>query len=143
MRVIEAAAWLQYTGLESWPITLFANYSHNLEAERSATFNASKESDAWNIALEIGDKKKYAKLGLGWWHIEANAFPAMFIDSDLLDGRTDRKGLMFYVSRQILKNTDLNVQLFRSDAIDERINITQAISDAKRVRLQADMVFKF
>lgn len=143
MRVIEAAAWAGYDGIENWPMALFANYSHNLEAATSATFNASKESNAWNVAFEVGDKKKYAKLGVGWWHIEANAFPSMFIDSDLLDGRTNREGLMFYASRQIMRNTDLNLTLFRSDAIDDSILISQGVKDAKRIRIQADMVFKF
>lgn len=143
MRVIEAAAWVGYDGVESWPMALFANFSHNLEAATSTTFNAGKESDAWNVAFEAGDKKKYAKLGIGWWHIEANAFPSMFVDSDLLDGRTNREGLMFYVSRQIMRNTDLNLTLFRSEEINDEITLLQSIKDAKRIRIQADMVFKF
>ncbi len=143
MRVIEAAAWVGYDWHEDWPMAAFAAYSHNLEAARSATFSAGKESDAWNVAFEVGDKKKYAKLGIGWWHIEANAFPSMFVDSDLLDGRTNRQGLMFYASRQIMRNTDLNLTLFRSDEINDEITVIEGLEDAERIRIQADMVFKF
>lgn len=143
MRVIEAAGYVKFGGVENWPMALFADYSHNLEAASSAAFNAGKDADAWNVSFEIGDKKKYAKLGVGWWHIESNAFPSMYIDSDLLDGKTNREGLMIWASRQLMKNTDLNLTLFDSSEIDSKVALAQGIKDARRVRLQADMVFKF
>ena len=143
--VIEAAAYIEYAGVENWPILLYGDYSRNTQAEDSALFpGASQQGSAWGIGVEVGDKKKYVTLGTGYWHIEANAFPSMFIDSDLFDGFTNRKGWAIYGSRTILKNTDVNLTLFISDEIKDLLPpFATSVASAQRMRLQADMVFKF
>jgi hypothetical protein len=96
------------------------------------------------VGLEFGDKKRYVQLGTAYVHLEANAFPSMFVDSDLFDGRTNREGWMVYGSREIFKNTDLNLTAFLSDAIEEDLPaFDDSVPGAHRVRLQADVVVKF
>jgi hypothetical protein len=143
--VVETGAYLTYGGFDAWPITLYGTYAQNLDAETSDLFaGAGSEETAWGVGLEVGDSKKFAKLGAGYWHIEANAFPSMFIDSDFLDGRTNREGYTFYGSRQILGNTELKLTLFVIDEIqDELPDFGASVSNAERFRLQSDIVFKF
>lgn len=144
LRVAELAAYLTWAAHESWPITLYGDWSRNLDAESSILPGTGSEDTAWGIGLEVGDKKKVVLVGVGYWHIEANAFPSQFIDSDLLDGFTNREGFAVYGSREILRNTDLNLTLFLSDEIESEIPaFATSARDAERIRLQADMVFKF
>jgi hypothetical protein len=145
LRVGELAAYLTWAGCESWPVTLYGTWARNLDAEDSTLFpEADEEDQAWGLGLELGDKKRYAMLGAGYWHIEANSFPSQFIDSDLFDGRTNREGFAFYGSRAILANTDLNLTLFLSDEIEgDSPAFDESVESAERVRLQADLVFKF
>jgi hypothetical protein len=161
LSVMETAAYLKLGLIEDWPITLYGTYSTNLDAEGGngtflldtdgdglpdttvTTAGASSDGEAWGIGLELGDKKKYAKLGFGYWRIEANAFPSQFIDSDLFDGVTNRSGFAVYGSRQLFANTDLNLAAFFSDEIRSSAPYAVSVSNAERVRLQTDIVFKF
>jgi hypothetical protein len=141
-RVIQTSGYVKYDGVQDWPMLLYGEFVKNVEA--ASTPVASEEDTAWSIAFEVGDKKKYVKLGFGWWHYEANAFPAQFVESDLFDRKTNREGPVFYASRRVMKNTDLNLTLFSSKEIDGGIiPASDSVSDADRVRIQADMVMKF
>jgi hypothetical protein len=125
-------------------ITGYGTYARNLDARTSKLFpGAGAEDTAWGVGLEVGDSKKFVKLGAGYWHIEANAFPSMFIDSDFLDGRTNREGYAFYGSRQILRNTEIKLALFVTDEIQDEAAFAASVRNAERLRLQSDIVFKF
>ena len=144
--VKEVAAYLRWAGIEDWPVLVYATYARNFDAESSTLFPGIDEEDAaYGIGAEIGDKKKWVKLGLGFWHVEANAFPGRLTDSNLLDSRTNREGWAVYGSRSILDNTDFNVTLFfGSDAIDDDLpGLASSVANAERVRLQTDLVVKF
>jgi len=144
--VIEGAAYLQARFIEDWPITLYADMSGNLDAQSSSLFpEADSDGDlAWGVGAEIGDKKKVALIGVGYWRIEANAFFSQFIDSDLFDGETNRKGFVFYTARQILPNTEVSLTAFWSEPIaNELPAYAESVAQADRVRVQADMIFKF
>ncbi len=67
----------------------------------------------------MGDPKQIALLGIGYYRLEADFAPAMYIDSDLTDGVTNREGWAFHGTRQIFPNTELSLSLFLSDAIEE------------------------
>ena len=68
----------------------------------------------------------------------------MLVESDLYDGETNREGWLVYGSREIFKNTDLNLTAFLSDAIEkETPAFDDSISGAHRGRLQADVLVKF
>jgi hypothetical protein len=144
IRVFHLTGYAKYGGVEDWPMMFFGEWSKNFEAVSSAVANAGSADTAWGTGIEIGDKRKLVKLGFGWYHIEANAFPAQFIDSDLFDGKTNREGAAIYASRTIMKNTDANLTLFYSDVIDSDIEpAKESVTDSDRVRIQADLVFKF
>jgi hypothetical protein len=143
--IVATGAYLRCTCFEDWPVTLYGSFSDNLSAESSSMFaGAGKESIAWAVGLELGDKKKYAQVGAAFVHLEANAFPSMLVDSDLFDGRTNREGWVVYGARQIFQNTDLNLTAFLGDVIeDDQPTFDDSVPGAHRVRLQADVVVKF
>jgi hypothetical protein len=143
LKVIETQAFFA-TGLGSIPLVVSGGYSDNTSAAASVIYEGvEKNSVAYNFGFELGAKKKALLGGLGWYHIEANAFPAQFIDSDLLDGYTNREGLLFFLAKTVMKNTDLGLQFFRSDAIETGEGFGESSKNSKRNRLQIDMIYKF
>jgi hypothetical protein len=141
-------AWFEFTGIDDWPILVYGSVVNNFSAQSLASSNVGKEGLGWSAGLEIGDKKKYAMLGAGYFLIEANAGPARLIDSDLFDGFTNRKGWAVYGARQILANTDLKFTLFLGEALKDDITIDgelyePALEDSDRIRLQTDVIVKF
>jgi hypothetical protein len=149
MAVLEAQAFVEFGESENWPVTAFGGVSNNQDAsetmfeEETDNLTIDKESMAYNAGVQFGSKKKTVLLGAAYYHIEANAFPSQFIDSDLLDGHTNRKGVLVYFKRRILSGTDFNVQFFRSDAIEEGNVFVDSVKNSKRHRIQVDLVYAF
>jgi hypothetical protein len=144
MGVFETAFYVRVTCFDDWPITAYGSFSNNIDAQSSVLFpGAGQEDTAWSTGLEFGDKQKYVLLGAMYAHLEANAFPSMLVDSDLFDGRTNRKGWIVYGSRQLFSNTDLNLSAFLSEAIEKRMVFDDSVPGAHRLRLQADLLVKF
>lgn len=143
LQVVEAQAFVG-TELGSVPLVLSGGYSNNNSATASVMDEGvAKNSVAYNIQIEAGAKKKALLGGIGWYHIEANAFPSQFIDSDLLDGHTNREGVLIYLAKTVMKNTALGLQFFRSDAIDKHESLGESVKNSKRNRLQIDLLYKF
>jgi hypothetical protein len=149
----ELAAYFKWAGLEGWPILVFGHYARNFDAESGGTnlagdagAGASDEDTGWGAGVEVGDKKEYALLGAGYYAVEANFWPAQFTDSDLFDGFTNRKGWTVYAVRQIFTNTDLSLELFHSEAIEDDFppfDESLLGVDPERYRLRTDVQVKF
>jgi putative porin len=141
----DLAVYLRLDGIEDWPILVYGQIAKNFDAQSSDLFgSAGKEDLGWGLGVEVGDKKKLFSLGVGYFALEANFWPAQYTDSDLLDGFTNRKGWAFYVSKEILPNTELGVQLFVSDEIrPSTSSFATSLSGSDRVRLQTDLLVKF
>lgn len=141
----EIGAYATWNGFEAWPITLYAHLASNFSARSSSeTPEAGAESLAWTVGLEIGDKEEWVELGVAYLHLEANAFPSQLVDSNFLDGVTNRRGLAFSSSRRILPNTDLNLSLFVSDAIEDALpDFADSVDGSQRLRLLTDLVVAF
>jgi hypothetical protein len=138
----ELGFYLRWSRCERWPLTVFAHVSANFSAE--SVPGTSEEERAWGAGVEVGDKTQLVALGAGYWAIEANAFPAQFIDSDLFDGVTNRRGFSLWGTREIWKNTELNLEVFWSEPIEEDAAIFgESVEDAERIRFRSDLVFKF
>jgi Putative porin len=138
---IELSAYARSTHSAEWPVLLHAHYTKNLDA---ASLPGEGEQDTgWGVALEVGDAKQYALLGVGYYGLEADFSPALYIDSDLTDGFTNREGWAFYGTRQVFSNTELTLELFLSDALDESPLFATSIVGSERVRLRSDVVVKF
>jgi hypothetical protein len=126
--------------------TAYGGYSNNLSAEAPASATTyGKENRAFNVGAQIGSSKRsYGQVGFMYVWIEANAFPSQYIDSDLLDGYTNRKGGFFYYARSVAKNVGFNAQVFSSDVVEADVPVrANSVAKSKRVRGQADITFKF
>jgi hypothetical protein len=155
MRIGTASAYVTYGGAEDWPVTVFGTVARNFAAESSTVLGERVDDEdlGWIAGLQVGDKRKLAKLGIVYGEIEANALPAQFIDSDFTDGFTNRKGWLLYGTRQLAKHVDFNVELFGSDKIEDDGAFdgcrpdcgpyAESIQNADRYRLRTDLIIKF
>jgi hypothetical protein len=140
--IAELYGWLQWNGLEGWPLLWWAQLSRNFSAGN--VLDASENPNAWGTGIEIGSKSEVATVGLGYWRLEANAFPSQFVDNDLFDGRTNRKGFALYGSKTIMKNTDLNLSIFRDQEIKAKLpEFAVSENDARRWKFHTDVMFRF
>jgi hypothetical protein len=137
----ELFGYLRWGASEKWPVTLYGTVARNFDAESAP--GADAEDLAYGFGLEIGDAKKLGKLGGAYFHMEANAFPALFVDSDVFDGKTNRVGFMFYGLRRIWKNTNFRVTLLVSDEIEDDPIFATSVADAERYRLRTDLMLNF
>jgi hypothetical protein len=138
---IELSAYAQSTHFAEWPLLLHAHYAKNLDA--AAIPGAGEQDTGWGVALEVGDAKQVVLLGVGYYALEADFAPALYIDSDLTDGFTNREGWTLYGTRQIFPNTELTLELFVSDPIDESAPFAISVADSERIRFRTDVLVKF
>ena len=139
--VVELAGYLRWEGVEDWPMLFYAHWAQNLDASDLVT--GSEDDTGWGVGFEIGDKKAFARFGVGYYELEADFFPAQFIDSDLTDGKTNREGWTLYGSREIYRNTELGITLFMSEEIEASPLYSNSIGGSDRVRIQTDLKVKF
>lgn len=140
----DLAVYLRLSGIEGWPILIYGQISKNFSAQSSDLFAAAgREDTGWGLGVEVGDKKKLVMVGVGYFRLEANFWPAQFTDSDLLDGFTNRRGWAVYAAKEVLPNTELSVQLFVSDDLHDSDAFATSAAGAERVRLQTDLLVKF
>lgn len=137
----EVGAWLR-AGNAQWPFLFYLHYASNSDAGQPTDADGT-EHDAldtgYGFGAEFGSKKHFAKIGFGYYQLEADFWPALFVDSDLSDGKTNREVYTVYISRQIWKNTDFNLTWFSGDVAEEAFPDRKA----ERMRLQADLVIQF
>jgi len=138
---IESSLFARVTFSPKWPVLLHVHFAKNLDAAPIA--GVGKQDFGWGVALEVGDPKQFALLGVGYYALEADFGPSLYTDSDLLDGFTNRKGWAFNASRQILPNTELSLELFMSDEIESGLPFVVSATAAERLRLRSDVIVKF
>ena len=145
--IIESRLYAKFGFVEDWPITVHGSISGNLSAVSSDDLGVGREHLAWGVGTEIGDKKKWLVFGVNYYDLQANAQFSQFVDSDLFDGNTNRKGFAFYGSKQILENTEIGLTTFWSKPSNKdagyAIDGGSSLDKANRVRVIADMKFKF
>ena len=141
LNVVETKAFLKF----AWAnLVVQGDYSVNLDATESELEpGIGKEDMAYSLGATVGHKQKNVKVGAGYYVIEANAFPSQFIDSDILDGVTNRKGFLVGASRTIWRKTDLNLTFLKSTPVNEDTLFTNSIKGADRSRVQLDLIYKF
>ncbi|HEY5550656.1 MAG TPA: putative porin [Opitutaceae bacterium] len=156
----EVFGYVDLRASEQWPVKIFGTFVRNF-SESGNTFvsgvdmiRKSNEDDAWGAGIEIGDAKKLVQLGFAYFAVEANSVVSQFMDSDVLDGFTNREGWIFYANRELVKNVDLRLAFLDSRELDDDLLPGAALSaaaqplgaslqNADRRRLQADVILKF
>jgi hypothetical protein len=141
-RIAESAAYLQLAASPVGPAFLYAGWAKNLLADPTPPFD--DEDTAWGAGFELGDEKTFARLGAGYFRVEANAVLSRFTDSDLFDGFTNREGLFVSLSRELASRVLLRLTLFDGEEIHSAVPIDpEDGSRADRKRLQSDVEIKF
>ena len=104
-RLGEVAAFAKITSSDTWPLILYGKYVRNFTADPAVIggFPVDEEDTAWSSGFEIGSSSRWVELGVGYFHIEADSVVAQFTDSDLMDGFTNRRGWLFYVSKMLVQ----------------------------------------
>ena len=138
---LELSAFGRATHSEAWPVLVHAHFVKNLDA--ASLPGEGKQDSGWGVAVEVGDPKQIVLLGVGYYSLEADSAPALYTDSDLFDGFTNREGWAFYGTRQVFSNTELTFELFMSDALDSSPLFATSIAGSERFRLRSDVVVKF
>lgn len=141
VRQISLGGFARSTHVAAWPVLLHAHYTRNLDAVELV--GEGEQDTGWGVGLEVGDAKQIALLGFGYYRLEADFSPALYIDSDLTDGFTNREGWTLYATRQLFSNTDLTLELFVSDALDESAVFSTSLANSERFRLRTDVQVKF
>jgi hypothetical protein len=146
-RIAEATTYLRLGAVPGGSALLYATWAQNLLADPTAPLG--DEDTAWGGGFELGDEKKWARLGAGYFHVEANAVLSRFTDSDLFDGFTNREGLFVTLSRELVSRVLLRLSLFDGEEIRTRAvppgqgDVAREGGRADRKRLQSDIEIKF
>jgi hypothetical protein len=144
IQVIETSGFVNFDAFELFPVLVFASYASNLSARPSLVApGAGEENDAWAAGIFVGDKSLLVRLGFAYYYIEANAFPSMFIDSDVLDGTPNREGYQVSIERELFKNVDLALRGTSIHRIKGGPQYANSGVGSDRLRGQADLIFKF
>lgn len=151
--VLEYGTYATLYLIEQWPVTLHGNISYNFGAESvtvvnaggplPGTFRADDQPLFWLLGLTVGDKKQNVKFDVSYAWMEANAMPAQFIDSDLHDGVTNRKGWVWSAGRTVFENVDAELTAFLSDSIKNGGAYANSLAGSDRFRLQANFIVSF
>lgn len=143
IQVVETSAFLAFDCWDLFPTKLYASYAHNLSARspRSAP-GVGREDDAWVAGVLVGDPVRLVRVGAAYYAIEANAFPSMYLDSDLFDGMPNRKGYAFTAQRQLFEGVVMEVTAFLSHRIEGGAAFATTGFGADRLRIQADLKFE-
>jgi len=143
IQVIETSAFVELRLVDLLPVVFYGTYANNLSARNSVVSNAGREDVAWTVGAFVGDKVRLVRLGAAYYYVEANAFPSMYIDSDVLDGTPNRQGYMASIERQLFEGVDLGLRGFLSDRIRGGTAFANSGPGSDRFRGQADVTFKF
>jgi hypothetical protein len=85
-------------------------------------------------------------MGAAYFWIEANSVPGQFTDSDIFDSRTNGKGWVVYVTKELLRHVDVGSQVYVGEPIVAAwpafVTPPPVIMKA-RVRFQLDVILKF
>ena len=140
----EFGAYASFTGIENWPVTAWVDFATNFSAESSDVFDTGSDGTAWNAGVVVGDRTKYLEIGFDYLYVEANAFPSQLIESDWIDGKSNREAYVFWLTRRLFANTDLQTLVSFGDAIDDSLPAYEnSVGKADRVRFQTDLTISF
>jgi len=144
INVGEFGAYTTISAFDDWPVTAWVDYAKNFSAESSVVYGSGSDGDAWNTGIVVGDRTKYLEIGFDYLYVEANAFPSQLIESDWIDGKSNREAYVFWLTRRIFANTDLQGLVSFGNAIDDSLPIYQnSVSGADRIRFQTDLSIAF
>ncbi len=144
INVGEFGIYSTITAFEDWPVTAWVDYAKNFSAESSSLYGGGSQGNAWNTGVVVGDRTKYLEIGFDYLYVEANAFPSQMVESDWIDGKTNHEAYVFWLTRRIFANTDLQGLVSFGNAIEDSLPEYQnSVSGSDRIRFQTDLSIAF
>ena len=154
---IELTAKLKMKKLLPVPVSLFASYVTNLEADiddlvadgvnpgdsdpaKLLAYGGDDRDAGWQVGFDLGNKKKQGDLYFKYLYqkLEDYAFPAVFVDSDFHGGGTNNKGHKAEVIYCLRDNISLAATAFMTEREDEDKD-----GQKDEDRIQLDAIIKF
>ncbi|MCP5060539.1 MAG: hypothetical protein GY937_27910 [bacterium] len=140
----ELAAYVRWDAHEDWPVLLYGHWMRNHDAANHPLHpEAGDEDMAYGLGVEVGDKRRVVRLKAGYFRVEANAWPARFVDSPLLAGRANQQVYVAQAVREVLQNTDLKLSLFVGDPVETGSAFNHSLLGSERILLQTDLIVRF
>ena len=121
--------------------SVFASWAQNLSARRSP--GADRDANAYHVGILVGDEATLARIGFGYYVIEANAFPSVFLDSVVLDGTPNRRGFEWTLRRELIPDVDFLFSAYLSDRIEGGVVYAASGPGSDRFRMRTDLLFDF
>lgn len=144
IQIAEGSAFVTVVPHALVPVTFYGTYATNFSARNSLiATTVDREADAWTTGVLVGDPVRLIRIGFAYYYVEANAFPSLYLESDVLDGIPNREGYLLSLQRQLFENVDLGVRGFLSDRIEGGTDFVNSGPASDRLRVQADLTFKF
>lgn len=137
----ELAAYMRWDAHEDWPVLLYGHFLRNHDAAKQP--GTGDEDLAYGLGVQLGRKRAVVRLRAGYFRVEANAWPAQFVDSPLLSGRANQQVYFFQAAREVLRNTDLELTLFIGEAAERGSAFGPSILGRDRILLQTDLIVRF
>jgi hypothetical protein len=148
-QVGELSAFARINTSDIWPVLLYGQVIRNFNAEDdplNPLGPVDEEDQAYGLGFEVGSSKKLFKAGFGWFHVEANATPALITDNDIFDAHTNREGYTAYFEKLLFNTLTFKLTFFDGEEIEEDAPFgfpASAGSGSDRRRLQSDISIKF
>lgn len=141
----ELVGFVKVGTLPEWPVKLYGMYAKNFTAESGVveTVSTGAADVAWGGGIELGSSSRIVKLGVGYYEVEANSVIASMTDTDLFDGKTNRKGWVFTGSRKLTDDVAVKASLYKSRVIDDSEPYALSRSEADRYRFRTDFEIKY
>lgn len=126
------------------PFSLYGDWVHNASAA-SALNNGIQVGFKVNKATVPWSLRKGWEGGYYYQRLAADAAYDEFVDSDILDGGTNNRGYVFWVTLATLKNSTLGAKYYVAQQLENRVvsGVTGAQGKDHEDRLQVDWVSKF
>lgn len=110
----------------SIPVTIFADFSYNLDSDRRAEQAGHSDKSAgfaYQVGAGIGSSKKKGDWEIkGWWqHSEAFALDQNIVDDDIFDGRLNMEGFFLQASYNFTDNVSFILQYSHGERIDSSL----------------------
>ncbi len=143
------------------PFKIYGDYAHNTDvgSPLGATGDETlrnpalreDEDDAYSIGVTMGKAKDPGswQAGYEYYHLEANATPGVFTESDLGLGHNNNRGHKLSWKYMLQKNLELNLTAWIVERINKTIitygagDFTVNGDDNELLRTQVDLVYKF
>jgi hypothetical protein len=143
-RIFNISNNLDIASLCGRPLNVFADFAHNCGEADEADGRYDGQNNAYAVGIKYGQNKEKGDWSIKYRyaHIEANALPGHFVDSDF--GYANRKGHVLGGEYNVLDSMTIGLNLFLTQPIFSPTSTSGSSPyEDLTFTVMADMVWKF